>query len=71
VRINTRYGQIVLLAILDTPTTSVKGFLTKRYLYVLSDEDLQVTNSKRLTLYVIYKGTCPKSKSFNLELKRK
>jgi len=45
-RINTRYGQSVLLAILDSSTSSVKVFLQKRYGDVVSDEDLQVINSK-------------------------
>ena len=70
-RINTRYGQSVLLDILDSPTTSVKVLLPKRYGDVLSDEDLQVINSKRVTLYLISKGTCLKSNSYILELKRK
>ena len=56
-RINTRYGQSVLLAILDSSTTSV-NFLPRRYDDVVSDEDLQVINSIRVALYVIYKRTC-------------
>ena len=52
-RINTRYGQSVLLAILDSPSTSVKAFLPKRYGDVVSGEDLQVINPKRVTLYLI------------------
>ena len=59
-RINTRYRQSVLLAILDPPTTSVKVFLLTWYGDVASDEDLQVINSKHVALYLIYKGTCPK-----------
>ena len=43
-RINMRYGQSVLLAILYSPTTSVKVFLPRRYGDVVSDEDLQVIN---------------------------
>ena len=52
-RINTRYCQSVLLAILDSPTTSVKVFLPRRYGDVVSDEDLQFINSKRVALYLI------------------
>ena len=59
-RINTRYGQSVLLAMLDT-TTTVKISLPKRYGDVVADEDLKVINSNRLALYPIYKRTCPKS----------
>jgi len=46
-RINTRYRQNLLLAILDSPTTSVKVILRKRYGDVMSDEDLQYKNTKR------------------------
>ena len=60
----------MLLAVLDSPTTSVNVFLTRPYDDVVSDEDLQVINSKRVTLYVIYKGTCPKSNSYIREQKR-
>jgi hypothetical protein len=38
--INTRYGKSVLLAILDSSTTSVKVFLPKRYGDGVSEEDL-------------------------------
>jgi len=53
--INTRYGQNFLLGILDSPTTSVNIFLPKRYGDVLSEDDLQVINTKRVALYLIYK----------------
>ena len=69
-RINTRYGQSVLLTILDSPNTSVKFFLPRRYGDMVSDEELQVINSKRVTLYLIYMGTCPKLNSYVLEPKR-
>ena len=39
-RKNTRYCQSVLLAILDSATTSVKIFLPKRYGSVVSTEGL-------------------------------
>jgi hypothetical protein len=68
-RINTRYDQSVLLAILDSPATTVKLFLPKRDGDV-SDEVLEVVNCKRVVLYLIYKGKCPKTNSYILELKR-
>ena len=70
-RINTRSGQSVQLTILDSPSTSVKAFLPKRYGDVVSDEALQFINSKRVTIYLIYKENCPKSNSYILEMKRK
>ena len=41
-RINSLYGQSVLLGILDSPTSSVKIFLPKRYGDDVSEVDLQV-----------------------------
>jgi len=67
---NTRYGQSVLVGILNSPTTSVNVFVPRRYGDVVSDEDLEAINSKRLALCLIYKGTCPRSNSYILELKR-
>jgi hypothetical protein len=69
-RINTRYGQSVLVAIVDSPSSSVKVFLPRRYDDVLSDEDLEAINSQRVALLLMYKGTCPRSNSYILELKR-
>ena len=45
-------------------------FLSKRYGDVLSEEDLQVINSECVALYLIYKGTCPKTNSRILERRR-
>ena len=58
-----------LLAILENSTTSVKVFLPKRYGEVVSDEGIEDINS-RVLLYLVYKGTCPKSNSYVLELQR-
>ena len=44
-RIKTRYWQRVLVAIMDSPTSSVKIFLPRRYGFVVSDKDLEAINS--------------------------
>jgi len=36
----------------------------------VSDEDIEDINSGRVLLYLVYKGTCPKSNSYVLELQR-
>jgi len=69
-RINTRYGQSVLIAIMDSPSSSVKVFLPRRYGDVLSDEDLEAINSQHVALLLIHMGTCPRSNSYILDLKR-
>ena len=69
-RINTCYGQSILVAIMDSPTSSVKVFLPRRYGDVVSEEDLEAINSQRVALLLIYNGTCPRSNSYILKLKR-
>ena len=44
-RINTRYGQSVLVAIMDSPSSSVKFFLPRRYGDVVFDQDMEAINS--------------------------
>ena len=54
-RLNTFYDLNVLLAIIENPTTSVEVFLPKRYVEVLSDEDIGDISS-RVLLNRFYKG---------------
>jgi len=69
-RINTCYGQSVLVAIMDSKSSSVKVFLPRRYGDLVSDEDLEAINTQRVALFLVYKGTCARSNSYILELKR-
>ena len=69
-RINTRNGQSFLVAIMDSTTSSVKVFLPRRYGDLVSDEDLEAINTQRVALFLVYKGTCARSNSYILELKR-
>ena len=69
-RITTRYGQSVLVAIMDSPSSTMKIFLPRRYGDVVSDEDLEAINSQRVALLLMYKRTCPRSNSYILEFKR-
>ena len=57
-RINTRYGQSFLVAMMNSPSSSVRFFLPRRYGDVVSDEDLNAINSQRVALLLIYNGTC-------------
>jgi len=59
-RINTRCGQSILLALLDSSTTSVKVFLPRRYGDVVSDDDLEAINSQSVAICLTYKRTCPR-----------
>ena len=55
---------------MDSPTSSVKVFIPRRYGDVVS-EDLEASDSQRVGLLLIYKGTCPISNLYILELKRR
>ena len=68
-RVNTRYGPSVLLAILENPTIS-EVFLPRRYGEVVSDEEIEDIKSQQVLLNLVYKGMCPKSNSYVLELQR-
>ena len=55
-RVETKFGQSVLLTILDSPIKSIKVFLPKRYSAVMTDVDIDDINSKRVPLHLIFKG---------------
>jgi len=55
---------------MDSPSSSVKVFLLRRYGDVVSDEDLEAINTQRVALLLMYKGTRSRYNSYILELKR-
>ena len=67
-RMVTKYGESVLLTILGDDGNSVRVFLPKRYTAVLTDDDIDMINSKRVALSIIYNGTCEKTKACKLEI---
>jgi len=62
-RVNGRFGATVLLTIGDSPEDLVKVFLPNRYRVLFTDEDIECINEKCQLLNLIYKGTCPNTKS--------
>jgi len=69
-RINTRYGQSVLVAIMDSAKSSAKFFLHRRYGDVVSEVYLEAIKSQRVALLLVYKCTCPRPNAYTLGLKR-
>jgi len=67
-RIPTRYGHTVVLTLRIAETDFVQVFLPKRYSDVVSDEDIDVINSKAVSLHLVYKGVCESSKSYLLAI---
>ena len=67
-RLDTKYGDSVLLTILEFGENPVSVFLPKRYTGVFTDDDIDRINSKRTKLHLIYKGTCEKIRAYKLEI---
>ena len=67
-RVETKFGQAVLLTILDSPMKSIKVFLPKRYSALMTDDDIEDIKSKRVSLNLIYKETCMKTNSYILAI---
>jgi hypothetical protein len=67
--VTTKSGPTVLLTITDLQhNNNVKVFIPKRYSYVFSDEDIESINSQKVSLNLIYKGLCEKTKSYILAI---
>ena len=64
--ITTKFGPTVLMRIKEQPTKVVKVYLPKRYSAIVSDEDIELINSREVSLNLLYKGTCEKTNSYNL-----
>jgi hypothetical protein len=67
-RIVMKYGPTVLLSIEESPYNKMKVFMQKHYNSVFSDEDIESINSQKVSLNLIYKGMCEKSKSYILAI---
>ena len=65
-RVNTRFGETVLLTIGNSPEQLVKVYLPNRYSVLFTDDDMECTNSKCVQLHLVYKGTCQNTKSHKL-----
>jgi len=64
----TRFGQAMLMTIFTTPQSVAKVFLPKRYISLVSDADISSINDGELALSLVYKGTCPRTGSYILEM---
>jgi len=68
-KVRTKYGEAVLLTLQDSPLTSVKIFLPRRYGELFTEEDFQSMNEKKtVSRALIYRGTCPMSNAYILEI---
>jgi hypothetical protein len=64
----TKFRPIVLMSIRDAPFHTVKVIMTKRYGSAFSDADIEDINTAKVSLHLIYKETCDKTKSYILTI---
>jgi len=68
-RITTNFGPTTHLTIHDSDSAAaLQIFLPKRYSEVISDDDIDKINKNSFSLNLIYRGTCPKSRSYLLTI---
>ena len=67
-RLDTKYGESILITVLEFGENPVSVFLPKRYTGVFTDDDIERINSKRTKLQMAYKGTCDKTRAYMLEI---
>jgi len=67
-RAETRYGPTVILTLVDSDVSLLKVCLSKRYAYVVTDEDLHDINSRIVALDLISIGRSEASNSVVLDV---
>jgi hypothetical protein len=67
-RITTKFEPTVLMHIKEQPSKVVKVYLPKRYSAFVSDEDIELINLNKISLNLVYKGTCEKTNSYILAI---
>jgi hypothetical protein len=69
-RVDTKYGPTVLMTLLMTSASTAKIFLPKRYAGLFSNDDIEAIQNNTVKLQIIYLGTCPRTKSFDLVIEQ-
>jgi len=67
-KVQTKYGEAVLLTLKESSQVYVKVFLPRRYGAQFSEDDIHSINNKTVSLALIYRGTCPTSNAYILEI---
>jgi len=67
-KVQTRYGEAVLLTLKESSQVYVKVFLPRRYGALFSEDDLKSINEITVSLAFRYRGTCSTSNSYILEI---
>jgi hypothetical protein len=67
-RINTKFWPSVVMTLGDSTETVLKAFLPKRYSNIIQNEDMIDLNNSAVSLNLVYKGKCEKTKSYIIQL---
>jgi hypothetical protein len=62
-RVETKYVITILMILRDSPFTTIKVFLPRRYGAIIENEDLNYINFRRVFRNLIFKGKCEKTNS--------
>jgi hypothetical protein len=64
----TRYGSSVVMVLQDSPTTTVRVFIPRRYGVLITDADKTNINTRAVALNLIFSGTCTTTNSYMLSI---
>jgi hypothetical protein len=67
-RVTTRYGSSVVMVLQDSPTSTVRVFIPRRYGILINDADMTNINTRAVALNLIYSGTCDTTNSYILSI---
>ena len=67
-RFTTRIAATVVLTVKGEGATPSQVFLPRRYCDVITDTDIEQINSIAVFLHLVYKGVCPTTEAYLLEI---
>jgi hypothetical protein len=68
--VTTKFGPTVVLTLLSNVPATTKVFLPKRYSSLFTDDEIRDIQKGNEQLSLIYLGTCPISKAFQLAIEK-
>jgi hypothetical protein len=67
-KVQTHFGEAILLTIQESPQSYVKVSLPKRYGVLFTEAYFQAVNDKHVSHSLRYRWTCPATNSYILEI---
>jgi hypothetical protein len=67
-RTTTKFGPSLIVTLVTSPTSTARVFLPRRYCGLFGNDDVEAIQKKSVRLQLIYLGTDPVSKSFDLAI---